>query len=730
MKPHLGLAVFRILPLVVFSLWTTTLFSQEIPRTYQLDEVTIHGGVNPAHRIIDSVMAHRNDNNPNTLESYRYQVYDHLAITVDGSTSLGDLDSILKTSDLMAMETVSEVLFMTPDKKRQNVLGTRMAGVKEQLYVYLGSELQSVDFYDETVRIMGTNYVNPISRDSKKRYFFVLDSVTLGSRHDSLYSISFYPYTQTNFKGLRGSMVVSDEDWAVQQVKAVPNDSGGMMEVSIEHLYQKVKQRWFPSELKASLLLPQIVVSDSVQTFPMVALSSSYVKNVEVNPEIDKKAFSNIEVDINPEAAYRDDDFWTPYRIDSLTERIVNTYHLMDSLTSGNNIIERTLGLANTLIERGSVPFGPFDVNLDSMIRLSLMRGFYAGLHVSTNNRFSRHIRLNAFGGYWTRLRDFDYGMGASWLINRRHQTELGLRYAHRSTTMGEFSGFQEGGLLAEKSYRFTFYENVLVRGEVYEAYFNTRFARHFKAFVTFGHYNKNYHEQYYLTPSENMEQGLFTNAEVKVRFAYDEKFKSTLNGLESLGTNYPVLWFSYQHSFKGLLGGEYEFDRFKLQIEKDFHTRSVGTTSVLLQAGYATTGCPVMETFNILGSYERFGLYSPGCFATMRESEFFCDRFVALFLSHDFQGTLWSPNLLYFKPQLSVVTHLGWGDMKPQGAFPESNFKTMEHGLFESGVVVNGLLTTPTVSMGAGVFYRYGAYSFPSVWDNFAFKWAVRFGF
>ena len=729
MKSLRGSIVLKSLTIFVLLFWTTSLFSQDIPKTYQLDEVTIHGGVNPAHRIIDSVMLHRNDNNPNTLDAYRYQVYDQMVITAEGDTSQSKINDLLKNSDLMIMETVSEVLFQAPDKKRQNVLGTKMAGVKDQLFVYLGSELQSVDFYDETVQILGNDYVNPISRNSKKRYFFVLDSVCAGSHNDSLYVISFYPYTEANFKGLNGSLVISDGDWSLQQVKALPNDQGGLVEVSIEHQYQKVGDRWFPEQLNARLHFPQFVVSDSLQTFPMVALSSSHVKHVEVNPTIDKRAFSNVEVDVQPEAAYRDDAFWTEYRIDSLTERIVNTYHLMDSLTYGNNLLEWALGFANTLLEAGSIPLGPIDVNIDNMVRLSAMRGFYAGIHLSTNNHFSRHVRLSAYGGYWTRLRDFDYGAGAAWFINRRQQMELGLRYAHCSTPMGEFGGFSEGeGLLSEKAFRYTFYENVLVRGELYETYFNTRFARYFKMFITFGHYDKHYHEQYFRNPEELLPQGSFTNAEIKLRFAYNEKFKSTLNGLESLGTDYPILWLSYQHSFKDLFGGQYEFDRFKFQLEKDFHTRDLGTTSVLLQAGFATEGCPVMETFNILGSYERIGLYSPGCFATARESEFFCDRFVALFLSHDFEGTLWSPNVMFFRPQLSLVTNIGWGDMKRQGVFPEGNFKTMEHGLFESGIVVHGLLSTPTVSMGAGVFYRYGAYSHPKVFDNFAFKYSIKF--
>jgi hypothetical protein len=135
------------------------------------------------------------------------------------------------------------------------------------------------------------------------------------------------------------------------------------------------------------------------------------------------------------------------------------------------------------------------------------------------------------------------------------------------------------------------------------------------------------------------------------------------------------------------------------------------------------------METFDILGTYDPFGLYSPGSFSTMRRDEFFCDRFVALYLSHNFNGMLWKTNSKWFQPQLTLVTNIGLGDMR-RAENHTKNFKTMEKGYFESGFVVKGLLNALWVKVGAGVFYRYGPYAFDNVWDNFAWKWSATFSF
>lgn len=695
------------------------------PTTVQLGEVTIEAGENPAHRILDSVMAHRKENNPNSLDSYRYHIYDKMVFTIDSSEvnkavgtadrtpTMALFDSLLKKSDLMVMETFSEVLFRQPDRLRQNVLGTKMAGSKDAQVVYLASKMQSTSFYDETVSIAGTDYVNPISRNSKSHYFFTLESTASAGGSDSLYVISFHPLRGSTFNGLRGTMTIHSDGWALLNVKAEPDRQGALFTISIQQLYQKVEGQWFPSQLNTNLVVPQATVNMDGYAFPMVAIGKSYISGVELHPVLTDRSFSEVEVQVHEAAAYRDDAFWTQHRIDSLTERIFNTYHLMDSLTEGNDLFDRMLNFTNKLVQESSLGLGPVDLNLGSMLRYSMMRGWYVGLHLSTNDRLSRHLRLSGFNGFWTRLGDFDYGLEGKWLINRQRQMELGARYTHKSAAMGEFGGFDEGSsLFSEKGYRFTFYENVLTRGNTAEVFYNTRFARHFKVFLTAGVYDK----RYYHAPYDTLPMTRFANAEVKLRFAYKEKFIGTAQGIQSLGTDYPVVWLSYQHSFRDVLGGQHAYDRVKLQVEKDFQTRYAGKSSLLLQAGYASQDCPVQETFNLLGSYERLGLYSPGCFATMRDSEFFCNRFVALFLSHDFQGRLLPTNSAWFKPRLSLVTSLGWG------------LPSMERGYFESGLVVRGLLNMPAAQLGAGVFYRYGAYACPKVFDNFAFKYSVTF--
>ena len=696
---------------------------------FQLEEVTIVAGENPALRLIDSLIQHRKDNNPDHLQSYSYSLYDKMVFTVDTNIH-SPFDTILRKSDLMVMETVSEVKFKSPDKKLQQVKAVKVAGMRDPVFMYLTDRLQSGSIYEETVELAGSSYVNPISKMGKKKYEYYLASTQpLGK--DTLFVITFRPAENATVSGLTGRMTVHSEGWAVEDVTLAPDEQSGLYKVEIQQRYGKVNGYWFPKQYEINLFFPSVAMKiDSVE-LPMLAIGKSHLTDIRINPPLDDVRFSELALDIDDEASNRSNAYWERHRSDSLSARTEATYLFLDSITRGNDLFERSLSFYSRLLEDQMIPVGPMDIDIANMLRISGMRGWYFGLQLVTNDRFSRHFRLKGFGGYWTHLKDFDYGLEGKWLISRRYQTELGVSFAHKSSPMGEFGGFSEGvSPLAEKEYKYTIYENVLARGTQVEVFFNSRFARHFKAFVTLGNYQKIYYKQVGFRPTDSMPMTRYSNAEIKLRFAYNERFATTIRGIESLGSDYPVVWLSYMHSFKGVLGGQYEYDRVKFQLAKDFQTLYHGAASVLFQLGYASSGSPLVETFDLLGSYYKVGIYSPGSFATMREEEFFCDRFVALYLSYDFQGTLWNTNSDWFRPQLTLATNMGWGDMRRADAFPDKNFKTMEKGYFESGFVVKGLLCLSGVSLGTGAFYRYGPYAFHRFWDDIAWKVSVNFDF
>ena len=113
--------------------------------------------------------------------------------------------------------------------------------------------------------------------------------------------------------------------------------------------------------------IPQTVVRRPLSEMP----AGDSDTDVVLHPDLQRSQFSEVEVLVSRDAAYRDDEFWTQHRIDSLTERILNTYHLMDSITEGNDIFDRMLNTTTKLMNESALGLGPIDLNLGSMLRLS-----------------------------------------------------------------------------------------------------------------------------------------------------------------------------------------------------------------------------------------------------------------------------------------------------------------------------------------------------------------------
>jgi hypothetical protein len=90
----------------------------------------------------------------------------------------------------------------------------------------------------------------------------------------------------------------------------------------------------------------------------------------------------------------------------------------------------------------------------------------------------------------------------------------------------------ESGSFLSTSSYKYTFYENIHSRRNRFDVTYSTRFARHFKAYLNFSTSHKWYNTNYFHIPTDSLAEGRFTVAEVKLRFAYNEKFLSTPQGL------------------------------------------------------------------------------------------------------------------------------------------------------------------------------------------------------
>ena len=111
---------------------------------------------------------------------------------------------------------------------------------------------------------------------------------------------------------------------------------------------------------------------------------------------------------------------------------------------------------------------------------------------------------------------------------------------------------------------------------------------------------------------------------------------------------------------------------------------------------------------------------------------EFMCDKFGALYLSHNFKNLLL--NFKKFHPEIILVTNIAWGTNNDENnsqilRFSDSQiYNDLSKGYFESGIVIDKIIHAGISKIGLGAFYRYGAYSYDNVYDNFVFKICLGF--
>jgi hypothetical protein len=323
------------------------------------------------------------------------------------------------------------------------------------------------------------------------------------------------------------------------------------------------------------------------------------------------------------------------------------------------------------------------------------------------------------------------YGGDVSAILHRKSEMELKAGYFYDILESGGVSFFGEKkSFLKAEGFR-----NFLIRrmNMTERTFISLQFRglQHFKWNVSLiSDYKKSYPDYYY-GQTENGTSLLknefhFTELSLGFRFAFREKFIRTKRMKISLGTKYPVVSFQYTRGFNTILNGEFEYNRFDLKIKESFYTKYLGKTSIEVRAGYIDGDLPYCNLYNGNGSYRVFTIYSPNSFATMRMNEFLSNRYVALYLSHNFGELL--VRTRFFSPEIVLATNIAFGALNNNAQHHNVGFNTMEKGYYESGILLHGLLDLKFYKLGAGVFYRYGPYGFDTPADNFAYKVSIVF--
>ena len=703
-----------------------------------LAEVTVLPGENPAHRIINLAIENANKNNPEKMRSFSYVSYNKMYFTADvkpsdhtimesDNDSLKSLSELLARQHILLIESVTERIFKYPDNNKENVLAHRMSGMKNPAFTLLATQFQSMSFYSDNISLLDKRFLSPLSKGSTSKYFFQIEDTMYNSAMDTIFVISFIPLKNKVFEGLKGVMNINTNGYAIETITAEPNEPSEVFSVSIQQKYELIDSvQWFPVQLNTNLIFNILQVPDGTKTAegerpnytPIVGIGKSYISDISLNPDIKRREFNNLGVQVEDKAAKQNDDFWNQYRKESLSSKDLETYRVIDSLGKEINL-DRKIEIME-ILAAGYIPWKFINFDLSSIIWFNEYEKVRLGLGIETNEKLTKWVTLGGYGAYGFGDKAWKYGAKIQFNLWPKHDLKLGVTYK-RDLDFSDGMTFNRRTTKLSSQSVYEWFLSEMDSTSEHKAYVEFKAFRYLSARLQFRHYKKDIinTERYNFLGTIDKH---YTAAEagIYLRYAYKEKFFQTPRGTKvSLGTKYPVLYLNFIKSVP-VTPNANDYYKIEAKIYKHFVIRKVGDTYLILSGGMIGGTPRYSELYYASGTNSWLNI--DNTFNTMRPNEFISDKFCTFHFMHDFGNIIYKKK--YSKPSIAITTSLGWGDCKFTQDVDGSDFaRKMNKGYFESGIQLNNLLCLSIEGFGIAVYYRYGPYHLDKEIDNWAFK-------
>jgi len=708
-----------------------------------LQEITIKAGENPANRLIRAAVKNRRQNQPDNIKNYTYRAYQKFYIdtskdsvepdsVIAQSTDSADLDlqNHLETHHLFLSESIIDYQHKSPWNDKKTIVANRVSGFKKADFLALAGGLEPFDFYKDYVEVLNKAYLNPISPGSTENYFFNIED-TVFVNPDTVYIISFIPYPDKNFIGLNGYLSIHTKRYALQNIQINSLDPDELISIRVEQKYDWIADKnWFPTQTHAEFTFNSLKIADK----PTVGVFRSYAKDINIEPELRLRDFGPINIEVEADAHKRSDDFWQTQRLESLDTKESNTYVYMDSLGQKNNL--DFVVAATTALALNRIPIKWIDLDMSQFIRINRYEGLRLGAGFYTNPEFNQNLSVGGYLAYGFRDNRVKFGTSADFYVWKRYNLQAGIQYQDDVFEPGNLQFWEDKSLLSSNSLRYFVTERMdkIQRGSVYlqmQPYRFTQLQIGLNAF----HVRPGY--EYSFIDNENdllYSSFNFSELSVKFRFIFGESYAQIGKRKIFMDSKKPALFFNFIKGSK-ILGGNFDYQKYEAKVTHQFRLRGLGQMQITLIGGLINGDVPYPILFNGRGMGRNVPVVTPDYFQTMNLYEFASNQFINFFWTHNFGQLLYKSTSKIFKPELVIAHSMGWGSLNNLTAHQGIELKTLEKGFLESGVMINNILKfkymdTAYWGLGAGVYYRYGAYSNDSFGENTFFRITSNFSF
>lgn len=731
--------------------------------------------------VIQKSIAYKDQNNPlQKLEHFNFKSYQKIIVSANPDSIPTQIDTIilrksksrtvikidssqyklqkfLQKQHLFITEKATKIQFEN-GKIKKTILGTQMSGLKTPIYEIVGYQLSSTSVYETNYQVMEQVFPGFVSQKSIHNYNFEwLDAVSFQGRASHV--IHFKYLKKSNFEGL---IYIDKETFAITKLDYRWLDIVDIHGV-LDFEYSNAVGLWLPKNTSIRIkkgtndsdvkLLNGVIQfqadSDEFDAKRTKTASDFMYLWAQTtffdynHTDQNKIVKPSIFLEIPENAIQKDSTFWIDFIAkskkttkDALTlnqtpkldardifqnNRNKQTFIVMDSILLKQKIEKRIL--FGRKIVNGYVPVSIFDFDARYLISFNNYEGFRLGLGGMTNDKLSKHFKLEGYSALGLKDNKHKYQAGGLMKVHHESESWLGISYTDDIREIASTSF-----LIDKRSFKLVdprpFNVTTFYNYKTWRTYFETKLMS--KAWsvwqlsqseiVPLSNYQFLNNEQIY-TRFE------MTTAQLSVQWNPWSLFMQTPDGRQEIEKSYPKFTFQTTHSLNAFGANDFDFWKFDFRTEYEKKYLNQHKFSALFQAGFTEGDVPLTHLYSISPNnltkdaiLQRVTLAGKNSFETMYFNEFFSSTYAMMQFKYAINRQQIARKI---KPSFVLVTRMAWGNMKDFDKHQGIEFKTLEKGYIESGVEINKIYK----GFGITSFYRYGPNQLPKFDDNISLK-------
>lgn len=634
---------------------------------------------NPAVELMKKVIAHKKNNKLSENDYYQYNKYQKITMSLNDVTPemlekgmykkmpfLKDQIELCEETNKFILpisvdETASQKIYRKHPKSEKTIIkGMSSTGVNElfatgdMLSTVLKDVFTDVNIYDNDIRLLQYPFISPISSSDAISFykFYIMDTTFVDK--DKCFHLTFVSNNSQDF-GFTGHLyVLADSSYTVKKCTMNLPKKSGVNFVDNMDIIQEFEQlpngEWV---LKTDDMIVEMTLMKIMQGFQIRRTTrySDYAFD-ELPQQLFKRKGAEIK---EADAMMRGDDFWNQYRPVPLTQTESSMDMLvkrLEQMPGFKYVIFVLKAFIENFVETGTkehpskVDIGP----VNTMISNNYIDGLRLRMSAQTTANLNPHLFFKGYYAYGFKDHRSKYMGEVEYSFNKkeylpREFPKNSITFSYQYDVMSPTDKF----LKTDKDNVFVSFKTSTVDQMSYVRNIALKYENEtqfgLKTTVEVKHstdeptgglaYITNDDQKTLVPEIQTME------ASLAFRYAPGETFVNTKQRRIPVSFDAPVFTLSHTAGFKGVLGGEYNYNLTEIGLYKRFWFSSWGKIDMFVKGGAQWNKVPfpllIMPAANLSYILQR------ETFNLINNMEFLNDRYASLDVSWDLNGKIFN---------------------------------------------------------------------------------------